>query len=70
MHGGGNYTAVAIDRRAFPFSYTTGTFVLTITPSPLVSLTTPVVEITGTINTYFNTIGCNIAITGAYAPVK
>lgn len=68
MQGSGNYSATGIDRRAKPFAYT-GTYSFTVTPAAVVASTT-VVEIIGTINNYFNFVGCNVSFTAAYAPVK
>jgi hypothetical protein len=68
MHGSGNYSASAIDRRAKPFSYT-GTYNFTVTPAAVVASTTEV-TIIGTIFTYFNNVGCNVSFTAAYTPVK
>jgi hypothetical protein len=68
MQGAGNYSATAIDRRALPFVYK-GTYTFTITPATVVA-TTKVVEITGTVNTYFDSVGCNVSFTAAYTPMK
>jgi hypothetical protein len=68
MQGSGNYSATAIDRRALPFVYK-GTYTFTITPAA-VAASTKVVEITGTINTYFDSVGCNVSFTAAYTPMK
>jgi hypothetical protein len=47
------------------FTYGGGTYNLTITPAKIVA-TTPYVTITGTINNFLNTAGCNIGIKGTY----
>jgi hypothetical protein len=69
MHGSGTYKGSAIDRRALPFSYTAG-YNFMITPAPLVTATTAVVTITGTVDNYFNNAGCNVTFTATYGPLK
>ncbi len=64
MNGAGNYTGVGINSRAKSFSFT-GTYKLTVSPNPVVS-TTSVVNISGTINNYFNTAGCSVTFKGIY----
>jgi len=66
MHGSGNYDGFAVDGRALFFDYT-GTYSLTITPAAIVA-STPVVTITGKINNYFDTAGCNVTFEGVYGP--
>jgi hypothetical protein len=65
MHGSGKYAATVINHRAKAFTYGGGTYNLTITPARIVA-TTPYVTITGTINNFLNTAGCNIGIKGTY----
>lgn len=65
MHGAGNYTAYGVNSRAKGFTYTGGTYSLTVTPASIVA-STPIVNITGTLNNYFNTTGCNITFKAVY----
>jgi hypothetical protein len=67
MQGSGTYTASAISRRALPFNYP-GTYSFAVTPST-VTLGTPLVEIKGTVNSYF-VAGCNVSFSAAYVPLK
>lgn len=66
MNGSGSYSATAINKRAKSFTYT-GSFSLTINPAP-VTAATSVVTVEGTINDYFDVVGCNITFQGAYSP--
>lgn len=65
MHGTGNYTGYGVNSRAKGFTYTGGTYTLTITPATIVA-STPIVNITGTIKNVFNTAGCNVTFKGVY----
>lgn len=64
MNGAGNYTAFGINSRAKGFTYS-GTYSLTVSPNPVLS-TTEVVNVTGTLNNYFNTAGCNVTFKAVY----
>jgi len=65
MHGSGTYTGIAINSRAKGFGYSGGSYSLAIAPA-VVSASTEVVEIKGTINNYFNVTGCDLNFVGIY----
>ena len=65
MQGSGNYTGYGVNARAKGFTYTGGTYTLTITPA-VVAANTAMVNITGVIKNYFNTAGCNVTFKGVY----
>ena len=65
MHGSGNYTGYGVNSRGKGFTYTGGTYSLTVTPATITSSTT-LVNITGTINNIWNTPGCNVTFKGVY----
>jgi hypothetical protein len=65
MHGAGNYTGYGVNSRAKGFSYTGGTYSLTVSPASIVA-STPIINITGTLNNYFNTAGCSVTFKGVY----
>lgn len=65
MTGSGNYGAFGINGRGKGFTYN-GTFSnIVVTPSPVLA-TTNTVTVTGTINSFYNTPGCNVTFKGVY----
>jgi hypothetical protein len=65
MNGSGNYLAYGINSRGKGFSYS-GTFSnFTVTPNPVMA-NTSVVNVTGTLNNYYNTPGCNVTFKAVY----
>ncbi|HVZ50919.1 MAG TPA: hypothetical protein VG986_03060 [Pseudolabrys sp.] len=65
MNGSGNYAGSGINSRAKAFSYTATYSNFKVTPSPVTASTTNVM-ITGTINTMWNTTGCNVTFKATY----
>jgi hypothetical protein len=70
MQGVGTYKGSAINRRALPFSYIStstisATYSFVISPAS-VTTATAVVEIKGTVNSYFSVPNCNVTFSGAY----
>jgi hypothetical protein len=65
MNGSGTYNGFGVNSRGKGFSYS-GTFSnFVVTPNPVLS-TTQVINVTGTLNNYFNTSGCNIKFEAVY----
>ncbi len=63
MRGKANASGLVIGSRAEAGEAPT-TVDLTITPTKITS-STPSIEITGTINNFFNDTGCNVTVVGA-----
>lgn len=65
MNGSGNYTGFALNGKGKAFTYTGGTFTITVSPTP-VNAATNAVSITGSVTNVFNTVGCNVAFKATY----
>lgn len=65
MNGSGNYAGAGINSHGKAFSYTGSYSNFKVTPSPVTASTTNVM-ITGTINTMWNTTGCNVTFKATY----
>ncbi|HVV62412.1 MAG TPA: hypothetical protein VHD14_11720 [Pseudolabrys sp.] len=64
MHGAGNFTAYGVNGRGKGFKYN-GAYALTVTPATIV-VSTPVINVQGTLKNVFNTPGCNVSFRGVY----
>jgi len=65
MQGNGSYNGVAIDVRSNGFGYSGGSYSLLIAPAAI-STSTPLIEISGAIDNFFDVTGCTIKFKGIY----